>query len=107
MVRSTGVQEPQRLPWLPTHRTLAGTGAAVEIAPGQGDRPLEQGLVARPQLAVLVVEALEHRGDPAALLGAGHAGRDEHHRAVAVAVGRDRAPAARAAAHLDERLGVG
>jgi len=58
----------------------------VEIAPRESHGPRAQRGVARPQLAVLTGETLEHRRDPAALLGQGHPCGDQHHGAVAIAV---------------------
>ena len=90
-----GCRSPSGCPgWPPTARCSAWPGrpaSACDSSPRAG----QQVLVAGPQLAVLAVQPVEHHGDPLALLGAAHPGRDEHHRAVAVAVGRDGTPAAR------------
>ena len=103
MVRSTGVHEPQRLPWFATQRTLAGLARPASQAPGQLAGPGQQVTVAGAQLPVLLGQPLEHHGHPLPLLGPAHPGRDQHHGAVAVAVGGHGPAPARRPPYLDLR----
>ena len=106
MVRSAGVQEPQRPFWLRTHRTLAGRrgrGMLGQVALGQPLGPLEEGLVG-VAAALAGGEPGDHPVDPLALLGPGELGRDQHDDPLAVAVGGHRASPALAAPDLDDRL---
>ena len=84
-----------------------GPRPAGQPLPGERLGAGQQVGVAGPQPGVLAGQPLEHHRDPLALLGPGHPGRDQDHRAVAVAVGRHRAAAAGAAAHLDLVAGLG
>src|SRR6266545_4460304 len=87
MVRSAGVQEPQRPFWLRTQRTLTGRDA-----------------FGTPAALLTGVEALQHPVDPLALLGPRELRRDEHHDPLAVAVRGHGPPAALAAPHLNNWL---
>ena len=83
-------------------------GATPEIARRQGGSPYRKRILrgrgARAQPGLASIEPPQHVGDPPLLLRSRQAGRHQHHRAVAVAVGRDGPPPVAAAHDVDARV---
>ena len=87
---------------LVAHPAHAGRpGPAGQPGAGTARWPGPAAPVAGAQLAVLLGQPLEHHGHPSPLLGPAHPGRDQHHGAVAVAVGGHGPAPARRPPYLD------
>ena len=71
MVPSDGVQLPQRHSWLSTQRMVGRRRQAVPLRQGLGPGGQVDGVACGPAF-----HAAHHLGDPAFLVGGGHAGRD-------------------------------
>ena len=104
MLPSAGVQEPQRVFWLVTQRTVRGRARPSKYCSDRRSARAVSSASPRHPAALLGGELVEHHAHPALLLGLGHPGRDEHDRTVTLAIGGHGPAAARAPADFDGAL---